>query len=138
MSGCSREAEELTQAVYVRCWVKLHQFRGDSRFTTWLHRLTVNLVVEQRKKQARIQERERTVEDLDSYGHHARAAMPETRIDLERAIAGLPERAREVLVLRDVQGYPYKEVAQLTGVAVGTAKAQVHRARKLVRRALES
>lgn len=138
MSGSSQEAEELTQDVYVRCWERLHQFRGDSLFTTWLHRLTVNLVVERRKKGARVAKKELAVEDLDAYGRHVEAVMPETRIDLERAIAGLPPRAREALILRDVEGYTYKEVARMTGVAVGTVKAQVHRARKLLRRALKS
>lgn len=136
MSGSSQEAEELTQDVYVRCWERLHQFRGDSLFTTWLHRLAVNLIVEQRKKRTRVAKKEMAVEDLDAYGRHVEAVMPETRIDLERAIAGLPPRAREALILRDVEGYTYKEVARMTGVAVGTVKAQVHRARKLVRRAL--
>jgi RNA polymerase sigma-70 factor (ECF subfamily) len=63
--------------------------------------------------------------------------MPGTRVDLERAIAGLPPKAREVLVLRDVQGYKYDEIATMTGVSLGTVKAQIHRARKLVQEALE-
>ena len=62
--------------------------------------------------------------------------MPGTRIDLERAIAALPDKARQVLVLRDVQGYKYDEIAQMTGVTLGTVKAQIHRARRLVKETL--
>jgi len=75
--------------------------------------------------------------DLERFGQAACAAMPGTRVDLERAIAGLPRKAREVLVLRDVQGYKYDEIAQMTGVSLGTVKAQIHRARGLVKEALE-
>jgi RNA polymerase sigma-70 factor (ECF subfamily) len=63
--------------------------------------------------------------------------MPGTRLDLERAIAGLPEGAREALVLRDIYGYKYREIAEMQGVALGTVKAQIHRARKMMREALE-
>ena len=137
MSGDAEAAAELTQDVYVRCWQKLALFRGKSRFTTWLHRLTVNLVIQERKKQARIAERERSVDDLEQFAHHVHETMPETRLDLERAIANLPAGAREVLVLRDIQGYKYREVAEMKGIALGTVKAQVHRARRLLRTALE-
>lgn len=137
MSGNPEDAAELTQDVYVRCWEKLVSFRGDSLFTTWLHRLAVNLVIETQKRRAKVAEREHGVEDLDAYGHHARDVMPDTKLDLERAIAGLPAAAREVLVLKDVEGYRYSDVAKMKGVAVGTVKAQVHRARRLVREAME-
>ena len=137
MSGNAEEAEELTQDVFVRCWQKLGTFRGESQFTTWLHRLAVNLVLQQRRKQAKTYERERGTDDLERFGQHAQKALPGTRVDLERAIASLPTGAREVLVLRDIEGYKYTDVAKMKGVAVGTVKAQVHRARKLVREALE-
>lgn len=137
MSGDSEEAAELTQDVYVRCWEKLASFRGDSLFTTWLHRLAVNLVIETQKKRAKIAQREHAVDDLEAYGHHAREVMPDTKLDLERAIAGLPDGAREVLVLKDIEGYRYSDVAKMRGIAVGTVKAQVHRARRLVREAMD-
>ncbi len=137
MSGDSVEAEELTQDVFVRAWQKLASFRGESRFTTWLHRLAVNLVLQDRRSKGRRGAREESVADLERYGSHATRAMPGTRVDLERAIAGLPPKARNVLVLRDIQGYKYDEIAELTGVSLGTIKAQIHRARALVREALE-
>jgi len=137
MCADGEEAAELMQDAYVRAWERLESFRGDSRFTTWLHRLTVNVVLQSRRKKGRRRAREVTDVDLERYGRTAVAAMPGTRVDLERAIAALPEKARAVLVLRDVQGYRYDEIADMTGVSLGTVKAQIHRARKLVQEALE-
>lgn len=137
MSGDVDRAEELVQDVFVRVWEKLPTFRGDSRFTTWLHRLTVNLVLQERRGRGRRRAREIESDDLDRYGQEARRAMPGTRVDLERAIAALPEKARQVLVLRDIEGYKYAEIASMTGVSLGTVKAQIHRARNLVKEALQ-
>ena len=131
-----QEAEELTQDVFVRAWQKLGSFRGESRFSTWIHRLGVNLVLQARRSSGRRGAREEVVADLERYGHQAVRAMPGTRVDLERAIAALPKGAREVLVLRDVQGFKYQEIAEMTGVSLGTVKAQIHRARGLVQKAL--
>ena len=137
MSGNLQHAEELTQDVYVRAWQKLESFRGESRFTTWLHRLAVNLVLQDRRTRGRRANREELTADPGDFGAVAQRAMPGTRVDLERAIDGLPEGAREVLILRDIEGYKYDEIAELKGVALGTVKAQIHRARRLVREALE-
>ena len=136
MSGDSDRAVELVQDVFVRVWERLGSFRGDSLFTTWLHRLTVNVVLQDRRSRARREAREVGTADLERFGRTARRAMPGTRVDLERAIAALPTKARQVLVLRDVQGYKYDEIAQMTGVSLGTVKAQIHRARGLVKEAL--
>lgn len=136
MCGDTQEAEELTQDVFVRAWKKLDSFRAESRFSTWLHRLAVNIVLQARRARGRRRAREETVPDLERYGREAVSAMPGTRVDLERAIAGLPDGAREVLVLRDVEGFKYQEIAEMTGVTLGTVKAQIHRARALVQRAL--
>lgn len=136
MCANPEEASELVQDVYVRAWQKLSSFRGESLFTTWLHRLTVNLVLQDRRSKGRRRARERSEPDLEQYGRAAVVAMPGTRVDLERAIAALPTKAREVLVLRDVQGYKYDEIARMTGVSLGTVKAQIHRARGLVKETL--
>ena len=136
MCGDGDRATELVQDVFVRVWEKLPGFRGESQFTTWLHRLTVNLVLQDRRSRGRRESREFGADDLDRYGRAARRSMPGTRVDLERAIAGLPDKARHVLVLRDVEGYKYDEIAQMTGVTLGTVKAQIHRARGLVKEAL--
>lgn len=137
MTGNAQEAEERTQDVFVRAWEKLNQFRGDSRLSTWLHRLAVNVILQARRSTGRRRGREHTTDDLERYGHEAVRAMPGTRIDLERAIAGLPDGARRMLVLRDIQGYAYREIAEMEGVSLGTVKAQIHRARSLVREALD-
>ncbi len=137
MTADPQRAEELTQDAFVRAWERLGSFRGDSRVSTWLHRLTVNLVLQSRRSDSRRASREAPLPDDERYAGMVREAFPGTRIDLERAIAGLPEKARRVLVLRDVEGYKYREVAQMVGVTVGTVKAQIHRARKLLKEALE-
>ncbi|MEZ4425754.1 MAG: sigma-70 family RNA polymerase sigma factor [Gemmatimonadota bacterium] len=137
MTADPDRAAELTQDAFVRAWERLDSFRGDSRFSTWMHRLAVNVVLQERRTRAG---RERWVEptpDVERYAAQARGAFTETRIDLERALATLPERAREALVLRDIEGFKYREVAVMTGVAVGTVKAQVHRARQLLKEVLE-
>lgn len=136
MCGDAAQATELVQDVFVRVWQKLPGFRGDSQFTTWLHRLTVNLVLQDRRSRGRRNAREVQAPDLETFGREARRSMPGTKIDLERAIAGLPDKARRVLVLRDIEGYKYNEIAQITGVTLGTVKAQIHRARGLVKEAL--
>jgi len=131
------EAAERVQDAYVRAWQRLGSFRGDSLFTTWLHRLTVNVVLEARRSRGRRSDHEVSEGEMERFTHAAVGAMPGTRVDLERAIAALPEKARRVLVLRDVQGYTYDEIAEMTGVTLGTVKAQIHRARALVKERLE-
>ena len=135
------EAEELTQNTFVRAWENLGSFRGESAFSTWLHRLAVNENLGQRRSTGR---RERRVFTTDQPEEHEggpaaapqAAAHPPARMDLDRAIAQLPEGARQVFVLHDVEGYQHEEIATLTGIAAGTSKAQLHRARRLLREAL--
>ncbi len=136
MCGDADHAQELTQDVFVKAWSGLGRFRGASKFSTWLHRVAVNVVLEDRRTAARRRSREVLTDVWERYDKAVVTSMPGTRVDLERAIAKLPEGAREVLVLRDVQGYKYREVASMLGVAVGTVKAQVHRARKMVQETL--
>ena len=138
MSGDGEEAVELVQDVFVRAWERLGSFRGESLFTTWLHRLAVNLILQDRRSKGRRRAREVTAPDLEHFGRTARRSMPGTRVDLERAIAALPDKARRVLVLRDVEGYKYNEIAHMTGVSLGTVKAQIHRARGLIKEKLEA
>jgi RNA polymerase sigma-70 factor (ECF subfamily) len=136
--GDSALAEDMLQEAFVRAWNKLGSFRGDSRFSTWLHRLSVNVALSDRRIRMRRVERETALE-----GTAERTAMgdrdvyADQQMDLEQAIAALPERARSVLVLYDIEGYSHAEVAEITGMAVGSSKAQLHRARKLVREDLD-
>lgn len=136
MSGDAQKAEELTQDVFVRAWERMESFRGDSKFTTWLHRLAVNVVLQAGRTKGRREARETLVADPEEYLGRVTREMPGTRVDIERAIATLPEGARTVLVLRDIEGYKYDEIAEMQGVALGTVKAQIHRARKMMREKL--
>ena len=138
MCGDRQRAEELTQDVFVRAWEKLSQFRGDSQFSTWLHRLAVNVVLNARKGEGRQRNRfEDGGEDssMDELPHH-RPVVAGLRLDLEQAIAGLPPGARRVFVLHDVEGFKHEEIAEMLGVTSGGSKAQLHRARMLLREAL--
>ncbi|MEZ4417156.1 MAG: sigma-70 family RNA polymerase sigma factor [Gemmatimonadota bacterium] len=137
MTADADRAEELTQDSFVRAWERLGSFRGDAKFSTWMHRLAVNVVLQDRRTRADRQQKVVSDPDVERYGAVAKDAFPETRIDLERALAHLPERAREALVLRDIEGFKYREVAVMTGVAVGTVKAQVHRARQMLKEVLD-
>jgi RNA polymerase sigma-70 factor (ECF subfamily) len=129
-------AEELTQDVFVRAWSKLGQFRGDSSFSTWLHRLAVNVVLNARKQQGRHRARHEEMDGEDETFAQQGLPVPGTRLDLEAAIATLPPGARKVFVLHDVEGYTHEEIAEQTGVTTGATKSQLHRARMLLREAL--
>ncbi len=131
-------AEDMLQEAFVRAWNKLELFRGESKFGTWLHRLAVNVVLSDRRiRVKRLQREQEMVGDVERTLAGDRDVFAGLRMDLEAAIARLPERARTVLVLYDIEGYRHKEIAKMTGMAVGSSKAQLHRARKLVRDTLE-
>jgi RNA polymerase sigma-70 factor (ECF subfamily) len=131
----SHEADEVTQDIFVRTWQKIGQFRGESAFSTWLHRLAVNVVIERRRTFA-IQ-RGRMTDDpsvLDSIT--VAAPRPAPTRDIEGAIGQLPPGAREIFVLHDVEGYKHREIAVLLDITTGTSKRQLHRARMLMRQHL--
>ncbi len=127
-------ADDLTQEAFVRAWQKLDSFRHESAFTTWLHRLAVNVAL----MDIRRQRPEDSVEDdvLELAAEPVRDFCAGERGDLERAVAALPPRARAVLVLYDIEGWKHEEIANELGMAVGSSKAQLHRARGLLKRAL--
>lgn len=131
-----RDADELTQDVFVRVWQKLGTFRGESAFGTWLHRLAVNVVLARR---ADLGTRRRRYHDDDEPLElvSTRTASPETAMDFEQALARLPDGAREVFVLHDVEGYRHEEIAGMLGLATGTSKSQLHRARMALRTHME-
>ena len=126
-------AEDLTQEAFVRAWQALPTFRFESAVSTWLHRLAVNTaLMELRSRRSRpLQDDDEDVLDAlstpDTSGHALLGR------DLERAVATLPPRARAVLVLHDVEGWKHEEIAAELGMAVGSSKAQLHRARGLLR-----
>lgn len=129
------EADELTQDVFVLAWKKLDTFRGDAAFSTWLHRVAINVMLGYQKTKSR--ERERyaaTDEPVERV--KVRPASTEISVDMEAAIETLPGKAREVFVLHDIEGYKHDEIADLLHIAAGTSKSQLHRARMLLREQL--
>jgi RNA polymerase sigma-70 factor, ECF subfamily len=130
-----RETEEITQDVFVRVWQKLGSFRGDSAFATWLHRLAVNVIIERFRAETT---RRRRLYD----GEHvfdtiaAPSRSRDLSMDFETALTKLPDGAREIFVLHDVEGYKHHEIATLLDISAGTSKAQLHRARMMLRRHL--
>jgi RNA polymerase sigma-70 factor (ECF subfamily) len=151
MSGSRQRAVELTQDVFVHVWERLASWRGDSALSSWIYRLTVNLVLSNVRGEQRRQKREvsdESGEGDDGQGPAGEGQQPRAEgsvrpasvheaIDLERAIAGLPNGARTVFVLHDIEGYQHDEIAKMTGTAEGTCRAQLHRARKLLMEALD-
>jgi RNA polymerase sigma-70 factor, ECF subfamily len=129
------EADELTQDIFVRAWQKLATFRGEAAFSTWLHRLAVNVILEHRRtlavRMSRYHAGDETLDRLSSP-----SATPDLAMDFESAIEKLPEGAREVFVLHDVEGYKHREIASWLGISPGTSKTQLHRARMLLRKHL--
>ena len=136
LAGNANLAEELTQDVFVRAWQKIGSFRGDSAFSTWLYPLAVNVALSERRARSRRTSRVFTTDDITPFERAEKPPAPEHRLDLERALEELPEGARAVFVLHDVEGFKHQEIANLTGIAAGTSKAQLHRARRLLREAL--
>jgi RNA polymerase sigma-70 factor (ECF subfamily) len=130
------KADEITQDVFVRAWDKLPTFRGESAFGTWLYRLAVNVVLSRRRSER--SERAALLED-DSHLEHApaRHAPVGIRLDLEAAMARLPEGARQVFILHDVEGWTHEEIGERLGLVPGTSKSQLSRARAALRRMLD-
>src|SRR5262249_13886914 len=150
MLGNDADAEDVTQDVLLQVVRKLHTFRGDAAFSTWLHRVTVNAALAHRRKRSGQHERQIT-DPLDSFledGQHAGPVRPwparpeqealdhETQQLVEKAIAELPEIYRDVYVLADVEQLPNAEIAEILGLSVPAVKSRLHRARLMMRHAL--
>jgi RNA polymerase sigma-70 factor (ECF subfamily) len=142
MTQNTAEAEDLAQEAFIQLFRKIGSFRGDSAFTTWLHRLTVNQVLMHFRK--RSVKMERTTEEGETPVQIVRGtenpnAMPVLdRIALDRALVQLPPGYRTVFVLHDVEGHDHEEIAKFLGIAVGTSKSQLHKARMKLRKLLKS
>ena len=132
----SHDADEVTQDIFVRTWQKLGQFRGESAFSTWLHRLAVNVVIERRRSFA-IQRGRMSDDALALDLVTVAPARTDLTVDFEHAMEQLPPGAREIFVLHDVEGYKHREISTMLGIATGTSKRQLHRARMLMRKHLQ-
>ena len=131
-----QETDEVAQDIFVRAWQKLGTFRGEAAFGTWLHRLAINVILGRREtlgiRRQRYHEGDAILDMVPS-----REAQVEMTMDFENAIEQLPDGARRVFVLHDVEGYRHEEIASMLGVATGTSKSQLHRARMALRRHLD-
>lgn len=126
------EADELTQDVFVRAWERLETFRGEAAFGTWIHRVAINVMLARQE----VRKRERGRFEDDDAQVEAAPVPPresESRLDVEAALRNLPEGARRVFVLHDMEGYKHHEIAEMLDITVGTSKSQLHRARMLMR-----
>ena len=130
MTGNVAEAEDCTQEAFIQAWTKLDKFRGDSAFGTWMHRVAVNAVLGRMRKSKREHERLQAVSDVtpprESIGDSSSLQ------DLEELVGKLPNSARHVFVLHAVYGYSHDETGDMLGIAAGTSKAQLHRAKRLL------
>jgi RNA polymerase sigma-70 factor, ECF subfamily len=136
LMGDRSAASELMQDVFIRAWRSLSTFRGDSAFSSWLHRLAVNTMLENVRSDSRRETRVLAMDDTSRLPGAARSSGIELKMDMDEAIASLPRGARLAFVLHDVEGYQHQEIARQLSVSVGTVKAQLHRARRLLRERL--
>lgn len=130
MTGNASEAEDCTQEAFIQAWRKLERFRGDSAFSTWMHRVAVNTVLGRMRKERREQDRLKAVSDMQL--QEQTSGDSANMEDLQQAVDQLPSGARHVFVLHAVYGYSHEETGDMLGIASGTSKAQLHRAKRLL------
>jgi RNA polymerase sigma-70 factor (ECF subfamily) len=128
-------ADELTQDAFVRAWQKMSQFRGEAAFGSWLYRVAISVILGHRRRLAIHRGREAPEESIRG-GTPSHETSTQIGIDFEAAMETLPERARHVFVLHDVEGYKHHEIARFMKITTGTSKSQLHRARMLLRTSL--
>lgn len=130
-------AEELTQDTFVRAWERISSYRGDAAFGTWVYRIAVNQVVSALRSQRRLSDRLRELAGGVLGEPRSAAPVDSGELDLERAVRALPERARLVFLLHDVEGYKHSEIAEMMGLTTGTTKTHLHNARQRLRGVLD-
>jgi RNA polymerase sigma-70 factor (ECF subfamily) len=136
MTGNDVHARELAHDAFVRAWETLSMFRGESSFQSWLHRLVVNVVLQDARTTRRREARVRLVDDDETTAEvavNSEGLDAITRMDLDEALARLAPDSRRVVVMHDIEGFRHEEIAQLLGVAAGTVRARLHHARKQLR-----
>lgn len=136
ISSDKMRAEELTQDTFVKAWENINSFRGESLFSTWIYKIAVNISLLDLRQRKRWYKRFKNFSNLLNFDKKVSISVS-TSIDLDKAVSYLPEKARLVFILHDIEGYRHNEIAELLSVKSGTTKAQLHRARKLLREALE-
>jgi len=137
MTGDGDVAADVSQDVFMHAWRNFETFRGRASVGTWLHRIAIRRALNRIRADRRYAARVVTDSELTVYAAAVARAMPETRLDLERAIARLPDGARSVLILYEIEGYRCDEIASLLDISSGTVRSQLHRARRLLRDMLQ-
>jgi RNA polymerase sigma-70 factor, ECF subfamily len=134
MCGTRADAEDLLQEIFLQAYRKLPEFRGDSSVGTWLYRLAMNRCLDHLKsRQTRTSDVTTTLDEEIMRVSQPSEGSGINRLDLERAIARLPEGARAAFLLHDVEGFQHQEIAAILGISEGTSKSQVHKARSRLR-----
>ena len=138
MTGNTMEAEDLTQEIFVQLFTKAGSFRGDSKFSTWLYRLTINQVLMHFRRTIRRRESPNMLEQLagTTIAKQCWSDRVVDRLTLHKALAKLPRGSRSVLVKFDVEGYSHEDIARLFGFSTGNSKSQLHKARRKLRKLL--
>jgi len=137
MAGSAEDGEDLLQEIFLQAYRKLASFKGDASIGTWLYRLALNHCLDYvRSRQAKMSKLTETLDAPASFEPIARRDTPIARLDLERALERLPDGCRTAFVLHDIEGYDHKEVGRMLGIAEGTSKSQVFKARMKLRTAL--
>lgn len=131
LTGEKSLAEDATQEVFIQLWRKIGNYRGDSKFSTWLHSVTSNITVSYIRKQRGWLQRMFNIETSEAMNEVAEESS--SSVDLEAYVQRLPDRARQVFVLHAIEGYRHEEIANMTKMAVGSSKAQFHRAKQLLK-----
>jgi RNA polymerase sigma-70 factor (ECF subfamily) len=128
-------ADELTQEVFIKAWEKLSTFQFESKFSSWLHSIAVNQFLMMKRAEKRFSERVAELAEIVSRENPVSKAKHhfDSRIDIEDALAKLPEQARLTFILHDIEGYKHHEISDIMDIEVGTSRAHLHRARKMLR-----
>jgi RNA polymerase sigma-70 factor, ECF subfamily len=130
------KAEEVTQQALVRTWEMLDSYRGESPLSAWIHRIAANVALDYLRSRQRLSKRVEFTDDIESYNYPDTSSTREIQLDIEQAIAALPLQARTVVVLHDIEGYSHGEISELLGIAIGTSKAHLHAARRILKEVL--
>ena len=136
MSGRADLAQDWTQDTFIRAFERIGQFRGESALSSWLHSIAVSITLNGLRTQKRRDARIAPIEDASLLGRWPVEGEPDLKSRMRSAIAALPEGTRRVFVLHDVEGFTHEEISDALGVAVGTSKSQLSRAREKLRSAL--
>ncbi len=138
MTASREQAEDLTQEIFIKAWEKLHLFRGDSAFFSWLYKLALRICLRARNSAQAGEYREEMGQSTNSRTQgRSDQWSAEDSIDLQKAITRLPPRTRAAIILFDINGYSHQEVAVLLGIREGTSKALIHKGRRRLRQEIE-